>query len=200
MLMSTAIQIQFFSTGRLFTNVIKIWLLHYLDIAAKLFKNRTHFNNSRFLINPTQLRCFLNEYQMLMSPATQYNSFQRVHFLWKLSKSFIDQHDWPLCYLRPCSKVFQESNILQQQQIYHQPNTTAMFFKRICYAGITSCPMNLECTPKNFDLSKIWENNLIIGQRSFDISNNINDILLHCYWVYKWKCVMSLETLQCSGT
>ena len=37
-----------------------------LDIAAKFFKNRTHFNNSK--------RCFLNEYQMLMSPAIQSGS------------------------------------------------------------------------------------------------------------------------------
>jgi len=60
------------------------------DLAAKFFKNRTHFNNSKFLINPTGPRCFLNEYQKLMSPAIQYNSFQRVHFLGKLSKSLIN--------------------------------------------------------------------------------------------------------------
>jgi len=68
----------------------------------------------------------------------------------------IHQHDWLLRYPRPYSKVFQESNALKQQQISHQPNATAMFFKRICYADITSCPINLKCTPKSFDLSKIW--------------------------------------------
>jgi len=61
-----------------------------LVIAAKFFKNRTHFNNSKFLINPTRPRCFLNEYQMLISPAIQYNSFQRVHVSRKLSKSLIN--------------------------------------------------------------------------------------------------------------
>jgi len=34
-----------------------------LDIAAKFFKNPAHFNNSK--------RCFLNEYEMLISPAIQ---------------------------------------------------------------------------------------------------------------------------------
>ena len=61
-----------------------------LVIAAKFFKNRTHFNNSKFHINPTRPPCFLNEYVMLMSPTIQYNSFQRVHFLRMLSKSLIN--------------------------------------------------------------------------------------------------------------
>ena len=46
-----------------------------LDIATKFFKKRTQFNNNK--------RCFLNEYQVLMSPAIQHNSFQQVHFLQK---------------------------------------------------------------------------------------------------------------------
>jgi len=61
-----------------------------LVIAAKFFKNRTHFNNSKFHINPTRPPCFLNEYVMLMSPTIQYNSFHRVHFLRMLSKSLIN--------------------------------------------------------------------------------------------------------------
>ena len=65
-----------------------------LVIAAKFFKNRTHVNNSRFLINPIRPRCFLNEYQMLISPAFQYNYFQRVHFLRMLSKSLINMTDF----------------------------------------------------------------------------------------------------------
>ena len=65
-----------------------------LVIAAKFFKNRTHFNNSKFLINPTRPRCFLNEYQMLTSPAIQYSSFQQVHFLRKLSKLLIIMTDF----------------------------------------------------------------------------------------------------------
>jgi len=72
----------------------------------------------------------------------------------KVIKIF-DQHDWLLRYPRLCSKVFQESNALRQQEISHQPKATAMFFKRICYADITSCPINLKCTTKSFDLSKI---------------------------------------------
>jgi len=142
-----------------------------VDIAAKYFKNRTHFNNSK--------RCFLNEYQILVSPAIQYNSFQRVHFLRKLSKLSINMTD---VYATPdlAAKFFKNRTHLQQQ-ISHQPNAIAMFFKRICYADVTSCPINVTCKPKSFDFSKMWAKYLIIGQRSFDISSNINEILLHCY-------------------
>jgi len=45
-----------------------------------------------------------------------------------------------------CSKVFQESNAHQQQQISHQPNATTMFFKRISYADITSYPLQFFST------------------------------------------------------
>jgi len=51
-----------------------------------------------------------------------------------------DQHDSLLRYLSHCSKIFQESNALQQQQISHQPNVTAIFFKRISDADITCYP------------------------------------------------------------
>jgi len=43
--------------------------------------------------------------------------------------------------LRLFSKLCQESNVLKQQQIPHQPNATAIIFKRICYADITSYPI-----------------------------------------------------------
>jgi len=46
-----------------------------LVIAAKFFKNRTHFNNSKFLINPRP-RCFLNECVMLISPAIQFSKLK----------------------------------------------------------------------------------------------------------------------------
>jgi len=58
----------------------------------------------------------------------------------------IDQHDRFLRYPSHCSKVFQESNTLQQQQISHQPNATAMFFKRISDADITSYPIQFFST------------------------------------------------------
>jgi len=50
----------------------------------------------------------------------------------------IDQHDRLLRYLRHCSKVFQESNTLQQQQ--------RMFFKRISDADVTSYPIQFFST------------------------------------------------------
>ena len=80
----------------------------------------------------------------------------------------IDQHDRLLRYPRHCSKVFQESNALQQQQ--------TMFFKRISDADVTSYPIQffstgtlftkvikiidqhdrLQCYPRLF--SKIFKN------------------------------------------
>jgi len=45
---------------------------------------------------------------------------------------------------------FKNRTHFKQQQISHEPNATAMFFKRICHADITS----LKCTPKSFDFSK----------------------------------------------
>jgi len=38
-------------------------------------------------------------------------------------------------------KLFTEPNALQQQQISHQTKTTAITFKRICYADVTSYPI-----------------------------------------------------------
>jgi len=64
----TSSPISIFSMGTHFTKVIKIIDQHMTDfyatpdLAAKFFKNRTQFNNSKFLINPTGPRCFLNEY------------------------------------------------------------------------------------------------------------------------------------------
>jgi len=104
-----------------------------LDIAAKFFKNRTHFNNSQ--------RCFLNEYQMLTSPAIQYNCFQRVHFLQKLSKCLINMTDFHATL--DFSAKFSRMELLKQRQISHQPNATAMIFKRICDAVNTSYPINI---------------------------------------------------------
>ena len=49
-----------------------------LDIAAKFFKNRTHFNNSK--------RCFLNEYQMWIGKFCDYYSFAYYSFTtWNLA-------------------------------------------------------------------------------------------------------------------
>jgi len=168
-----------------------------LDIAAKIFKNLTHFNNSRVLI-----MCYKNAenapnidfnriprqnthshiISKLQSPNYYYDSmninvtikttisnnrngtamiFKQIcdavitsypmdifsmgtHFT-KVIK-IIDQHDRLLRYPRPCSKVFQESNALQQQQISHQPNGTAMFFKRISEADVTSYPIQFFST------------------------------------------------------
>jgi len=68
---------KFFSTGTLFTKVIKIidqhdWLLRYRRPCSKVFQvSYALLNNSRFLINLTRPRCFLNEYVMLTSPAAQ---------------------------------------------------------------------------------------------------------------------------------
>jgi len=90
-----------------------------LDIAAKFFKNRTHFNNSK--------GCFLNEYQMLMSPAIQYNSFQRVHFLQKLIKSLINMTDFYATL--DFSANFSRMELFKQRQIIsYRPNKTAMIF------------------------------------------------------------------------
>ena len=111
-----------------------------LDIAAKFFKNRKHFNNSK--------RCFSNEYQTLMSPAIQYNSFQRVHFLQKLSKSLINMTD---LYATPdFSANFSRMELLKQRQISYQPNATAMILKRVCYADITNYPIKLFSTGTPF--------------------------------------------------
>jgi len=79
------------------------------------------------------------------------------------------------------AKFFKNRTHINNSRFSIQTNAIAMYFKRICYADITSYPINLKCTPKSFDLSKIWAKYLIIGQRSFDISNNVNEILLHCY-------------------
>jgi len=91
-----------------------------LDIAAKFFKNRAHFNNNKFLINPMRPQCFLNEYQMLMSPAIQYNSFQRVHFSQKLSKSLINITDF--CAILDFSAKISRMELLKQRQRSYQRN------------------------------------------------------------------------------
>jgi len=58
----------------------------------------------------------------------------------------IDQHDRLFRYPRHCSKLVQASNALQQQRISHQPNATAMFFKRISDADFTSYPIKFFST------------------------------------------------------
>ena len=157
-----------------------------LDIAAKFFKNRTHFNNSK--------GCFLNEYQMLMSPTIQYNYFQRVHFLRMLSKSLINMTDFYatldiaakffknqthfnnsrfliMCYknteiapnidfnriprqnthshiilkLQSLNYYYNSMNInvTIKTTISNNRNGTAMVFKQICDAVITTYPINI---------------------------------------------------------
>ena len=85
----TSYPIQFFSTGTLFTKIIKIIdqhhrLLRYPRFFSKNFKNGTSQTTAKIL--STQPRWFLKEYQMLISLTIQYNSFQRVHFSRMLSK------------------------------------------------------------------------------------------------------------------
>jgi len=99
-----------------------------LVIAAKFFKNRTHFNNSKI--------CFLNPYQMLMSPAIQYNYFHQVHLLQKLSKSLINITDF--CATIYFSAKFSRMELLKQRQISYQHNATAMIFKGISDDDITN--------------------------------------------------------------
>ena len=164
-----------------------------LDNAAKFFKNRTHFNNSRFLImcykntenapnidfnriprqnthshiilklqslnyyydsmnNNVTIKPTISNHgnetamifqQICDAVITSYpiNIFSVGRLFTKVIK-IVDQHDRLLRYPSHCSKVFQESNALQQQQISHQPNATSVFFKRISDADITSIQYN----------------------------------------------------------
>ena len=136
-----------------------------LDIAAKFFKNRTHFNNSK--------RRALNEYQMLMSPAIQYNSFQRVHFLQKLSKSLINMTDFYTTL--DFSVKFSRMELLKQRQISYQPNATTMIFKRICYADITNYPI------KFFSTGTLFVNIIKI----IDQHDRLQRYSKHCSKVYQ---------------
>jgi len=99
MLISPTIQSNSFQRVH-FLRLLSKSLINMTDVyatlvtAAKFFKNRTHLNNRKFLINRRRPQCFLNKYQMLISPAIQWNYFQRLHFLRMLSKSSINMTDF----------------------------------------------------------------------------------------------------------
>jgi len=226
-----------------------------LDIAAKFFKKRTHFNNSRFLI-----MCYKNTEN---APNVDYNGIPRQntqsHIISKLQSrnyyydsmninvtmkttisnhrnetamvfiricdavitsypinifsmgtlftkvvKIIDQHDWLLRYPSHCNKVFQESNAHQQQQISHQPNATAMFFKRISDADITSYLIKIFSTGTLFrkvikiidqydrllrnprHCSKVFQESNALQQQQ--ISHNV----LQKHWKWKFKLCIFL--------
>jgi len=62
-----------------------------LNFLASFFEYRTHSNNNGFLIKQRHQQRFLNEHHLVISSATQWKLLHRLHFLLKLSKSFINK-------------------------------------------------------------------------------------------------------------
>jgi len=97
-----------------------------LDNAAKFFKNRTHFNNSRFLI-----MCYKNTEN---APNIDFNRIPRQnthsHIILKLQS---------LNYYYDSMNI----NITIETTISNKKNETAIIFKRVCDAVITSYPVNI---------------------------------------------------------
>jgi len=97
-----------------------------LDIAAKFFKNRTHFNNSRFLI-----MCYKNTEN---SPNIDFNRIPRQN-----------AHSHIILKLQSPNYYYDSMNInvTIKTTISNHRNETAMIFKQICDAVITSYPINI---------------------------------------------------------
>jgi len=97
-----------------------------LDIAAKIFKNRTHFNNSRVLI-----MCYKNTEN---APNIDFNRIPRQN----AHSHIISKLQSPNYYYGSMN-----INVTIKTTISNNRNGTAMIFKRICDAVITSHPMNI---------------------------------------------------------
>ena len=97
-----------------------------LDIAAKIFKNRTHFNNTRVLI-----MCYKNTEN---APNIDFNRIPRQN----AHSRIISKLQSPNYYYGSMN-----INVTIKTTISNNRNGTAMIFKRICDAVITSHPMNI---------------------------------------------------------
>jgi len=97
-----------------------------LDIAKKFFKNRTHFNNRRFLI-----MCYKNTEN---APNLDHNRIPRQN-----------THSHIILKLQSPNYYYESMNInvTIKTTISNHRNETAMIFKQICDAVITSYPINI---------------------------------------------------------
>ena len=122
---------QFFSTSTLFMNVNKIIdqhdrLLGNPRHCNKVFKNLTHFNNSRFLI-----MCYKNTEN---APNVDYNRIPRQN----THAHIISKLQGPNYYYDSVN-----INVAMKTTISNNRNGTAMVSKQICNAVITSSPINI---------------------------------------------------------
>jgi len=122
----TSYLINIFSVGTLFTKVIKIIdqhdrLLRYPRHCSKVFQESNALQQQQTMFFERISDADVTSYPIqFFSTGTIFTKVIKI----------IDQHDRLLRYPRHCSKVFQESNALQQQQ--------TMFFRRISDADVTS--------------------------------------------------------------